>query len=69
MATSLLEIQVLQISMGDGKAANVTARSLLQQYLLSLKIPPHKFLHDFLHPHLQAYEADAVAPPQPEQVE
>lgn len=40
-----------------------------QQYLLSIKIPPHKFLHDFLHPHLQAYEADAVAPPQPEQIQ
>lgn len=30
---------------------------------------PHEFLHDFLHPHLQAYEADAIAPPQPEQVQ
>ena len=30
---------------------------------------PHELLHNFLHPHLQAYEADAVAPPQPEQVQ
>lgn len=30
---------------------------------------PHEFLHDFLHPHLQAHEADTVAPPQPEQVQ
>lgn len=29
---------------------------------------PHEFLHDFLHPHLQTYEADAIAPPQSEQV-
>lgn len=30
---------------------------------------PHEFLHDFLHPHLQTYEADAIAPPQLEQVQ
>lgn len=29
---------------------------------------PHEFLHDFLHPHLQAYEADSIAPPQLKQV-
>lgn len=30
---------------------------------------PHEFLHNFLHPHLQTYKADAIAPPQPEKVQ
>lgn len=38
------------------------------QQVYNISDSPHEFLHDFLHPHLQAYEADAVAPPQPEQI-
>lgn len=30
---------------------------------------PHEFLHDFLHPHLQPQEADAVVPPESEEVQ
>lgn len=30
---------------------------------------PHEFFHDLLHPHLKANEADAIAPPKPEQVQ
>lgn len=30
---------------------------------------PHELLHDFLHPHLQPQEADAVVPPEAEEVQ
>lgn len=38
-------------------------------WMFNISSPPHEFFHDLLHPHLQAYEADAVVPPQPEQVQ
>lgn len=30
---------------------------------------PHELLHDLLHPHLQPQEADAVVPPEAEEVQ
>lgn len=30
---------------------------------------PHEFLHDLLHPHLQSQEADAIVPPEAEEVQ
>lgn len=30
---------------------------------------PHELLHDLLHPHLQSQEADAVVPPEAEEVQ
>ena len=30
---------------------------------------PHELLHDLLHPHLQSQEADAIVPPEAEEVQ
>lgn len=49
-------------------ARTAAATSLDSKQVFNISDSPHEFLHDFLHPHLQAYEADAIAPPQAEQV-